>query len=121
MGANNSSGWQQTNNNALTSTLPMKNQVIHFHSSATWKIHFDSLKQTNKLVIFILHDFSSNISNKIIFHTSLLLVIARLLLTSQLHGVVLADTWSQLSMTLPLHIQTSSSSRLMWMNLMYEL
>lgn len=53
MGANNSSSWKQTNNNALASTLPMKNQVIHFHSSTTWKIHFDSLKQTNKLVIFI--------------------------------------------------------------------
>ncbi|XP_004237020.1 thioredoxin H4-like [Solanum lycopersicum] len=57
MGANNSSSWKQTNNNALASTLPMKNQVIHFHSSTTWKIHFDSLKQTNKLIVI---DFTAS-------------------------------------------------------------
>ncbi|XP_016574159.1 thioredoxin H2-like [Capsicum annuum] len=48
-GANNSSSWHQTN--ALSATAPMKTQVIHFHSSATWKLHFDSLKETNKLIV----------------------------------------------------------------------
>lgn len=52
MGANNSSA-----NNAVTSTLPRKTRVIHFHSSATWKLHFDALKQTNKLIVI---DFTAS-------------------------------------------------------------
>ncbi|XP_059292002.1 thioredoxin H2-like [Lycium ferocissimum] len=53
MGANNSSAWHQTN--ALS--VPMKNQVIRFHSSATWQLHFDSLKETNKLIVI---DFTAS-------------------------------------------------------------
>ncbi|MCD7453214.1 hypothetical protein HAX54_020088 [Datura stramonium] len=49
MGANYSSTWHEAN---LSTTPQIKrSQVIAFHSSAKWKLHFDSLKDTNKLVV----------------------------------------------------------------------
>ncbi|XP_009592735.1 thioredoxin H2-like [Nicotiana tabacum] len=51
MGANYSSTLHEANN--MTTTVPQvkRSQVIAFHSSTKWKLHFDSLKDTNKLVV----------------------------------------------------------------------
>lgn len=46
MGANISAETQTIANSSPTK----KSKVIAFHSSATWKIHFEAVKQTNTLV-----------------------------------------------------------------------
>ncbi|KAJ8547851.1 hypothetical protein K7X08_021087 [Anisodus acutangulus] len=50
MGANYSTTWPETNNMPITPQIK-RSQVIAFHSSTKWKLHFGSLKDTNKLVV----------------------------------------------------------------------
>ncbi|PHU02697.1 Thioredoxin H2 [Capsicum chinense] len=51
MGANYSSTtWPEAYNMPITPQIK-KSQVVAFHSSTKWKLHFDSLKDANKLVI----------------------------------------------------------------------
>ncbi|XP_004238750.1 thioredoxin H2-like [Solanum lycopersicum] len=50
MGANYSSTWHETHNMPIT-PQSKRSQVIAFHSSTKWKLHFDSLKNTNKLIV----------------------------------------------------------------------
>ncbi|KAL3511182.1 hypothetical protein ACH5RR_030583 [Cinchona calisaya] len=53
MGAN-ASTWQEANGSSLS---PKKSQVIAFHSPAKWKIHFEALKETTKLIVI---DFTAS-------------------------------------------------------------
>ncbi|XP_009783477.1 thioredoxin H2-like [Nicotiana tabacum] len=50
MGANYSSTLHEANN-ISTRAQVKSSQVIAFHSSTKWKLHFNSLKDTNKLVV----------------------------------------------------------------------
>ncbi|XP_049365939.1 thioredoxin H2-like isoform X2 [Solanum verrucosum] len=50
MGANYSTTLPEAHNMPTTPQFK-KSQVIAFHSSTKWKLHFDSLKDTNKLVV----------------------------------------------------------------------
>ncbi|TMW88407.1 hypothetical protein EJD97_018599 [Solanum chilense] len=50
MGANYSVTLHEAHNMPITPQLK-RSQVIAFHSSTKWKLHFDSLKNTNKLVV----------------------------------------------------------------------
>ncbi|CAN4124367.1 unnamed protein product [Withania somnifera] len=50
MGANYSSTLHEAHNMPTTPKFK-RSQVIAFHSSTKWKLHFDSLKDTNKLVV----------------------------------------------------------------------
>ncbi|CAI9092746.1 OLC1v1028073C2 [Oldenlandia corymbosa var. corymbosa] len=55
MGANVST-WQEPNGSSLPPSQK-KPQVIAFHSSAKWKVHFEALKQTSKLIVI---DFTAS-------------------------------------------------------------
>ncbi|KAK6788901.1 hypothetical protein RDI58_012700 [Solanum bulbocastanum] len=50
MGANYSVTLHEAHNMPITPQFK-RSQVIAFHSSTKWKLHFDSLKNTNKLVV----------------------------------------------------------------------
>ncbi|XP_049403779.1 thioredoxin H2-like isoform X4 [Solanum stenotomum] len=50
MGANYSIALHEAHNMPITPQFK-RSQVIDFHSSTKWKLHFDSLKNTNKLVV----------------------------------------------------------------------
>ncbi|KAL3337022.1 hypothetical protein AABB24_029606 [Solanum stoloniferum] len=50
MGANYSVTLHEAHNIPITPQFK-RSQVIAFHSSTKWKLHFDSLKNTNKLVV----------------------------------------------------------------------
>ncbi|PHT34021.1 Thioredoxin H4 [Capsicum baccatum] len=50
MGANYSTTLHEAHNMPITPQIK-RSQVIVFHSSTKWKLHFDSLKDTNKLVV----------------------------------------------------------------------
>ncbi|XP_060214504.1 thioredoxin H7-like isoform X2 [Lycium barbarum] len=50
MGANYSTTWPEAHNMPITPPIK-RSQVIAFHSSTKWKLHFGSLKNTNKLVV----------------------------------------------------------------------
>lgn len=52
MGANYSSTLHEANN-ISTRAQVKSSQVIAFHSSTKWKLHFDALKDTNKLVTIL--------------------------------------------------------------------
>ncbi|XP_055810149.1 thioredoxin H-type-like [Solanum dulcamara] len=45
-----STSWPEFNNMPITPQIK-RTQVIAFHSSTKWRLHFDSLKDTNKLVV----------------------------------------------------------------------
>ncbi|OIT21894.1 PREDICTED: thioredoxin H2-like [Nicotiana attenuata] len=55
MGANYSTNipttWPEANYMSTTIPQVKRSQVIAFHSSTKWKLHFDALKDTNKLVV----------------------------------------------------------------------
>ncbi|XP_009803170.1 thioredoxin H2-like [Nicotiana tabacum] len=51
MGGNYSSTLHEANYMSTTIPQVKRSQVIAFHSSSKWKLHFDSLKDTNKLVV----------------------------------------------------------------------
>ncbi|KAF3627017.1 Thioredoxin H4 [Capsicum annuum] len=50
MGANYSAALHEAHNMPITPQFK-RSQVIAFHSSTKWKLHFDSLKDTNRLVV----------------------------------------------------------------------
>ncbi|XP_059316692.1 thioredoxin H2-like isoform X2 [Lycium ferocissimum] len=50
MGANYSSTLHEAQNMPTTPQIK-RSQVTAFHSSTKWKLHFDALKDTNKLVV----------------------------------------------------------------------
>ncbi|KAI3467411.1 hypothetical protein Pfo_024074 [Paulownia fortunei] len=59
MGANASTAYETNALPAKTNGTPptKKGQVIAFHSSAKWKIHFEASKQTSKLIVL---DFTAS-------------------------------------------------------------
>lgn len=51
MGASVSTGYETSSPARTYGSTMRKGQVVAFHSSKTWKIHFEASKQTSKLIV----------------------------------------------------------------------